>query len=193
MAARIGAGKSRGRSTGRAMATRGGVLHPAVGMRLSRQVQYALCGIFDLAYNGAGEPVHVRRIGERQRIPHRFLEQIFQRLRRAGLVTGKRGPGGGFVLTRPASQINLREVVEAVDGPIEGVGPPGVERGAGADPDAPHASRDGGGAHRPDFLWDELAARTAEMLAGIRVADVCREAVRRKVLRDLPTRFDYEI
>jgi len=164
-------------------------------MRLSRQVQYALCGIFDLAYNGAGEPVHVRRIGERQRIPHRFLEQIFQRLRRAGLVAGKRGPGGGFVLTRPASQISLREVVEAVDGPIVGEGPPDLERGAETGGNAPGAARGGAdaGGHRPDFLWDDLAARTAEMLAGIRVADVCREAVRRKVVRDLPNRFDYEI
>ncbi len=154
-------------------------------MRLSRQVQYALCGIFDLAYNGAGEPVHVRRIGERQRIPHRFLEQIFQRLRRAGLVTGKRGPGGGFLLTRPPSQISLREVVEAVDGPIVGAPPPAAA-------EAPAAER-GAATYRPDFLWDELAARMAAVLAEIRVADVCREAVRRSVVRDLESRFDYEI
>ena len=164
-------------------------------MRFSRQVQYALCGIFDLAYNGAGEPVHVRRIGERQCIPHAFLERIFQRLRRAGLVAGKRGPGGGFVLTRPPSQISLREVVEAVDGPIRGEGPPlaASDETAGRDPDAAAGAGGSGASHRPDFLWDELAARTAEMLGEIRVADLCREAVRRKVARDLPNRFDYEI
>ena len=167
------------------MATWGCVLHLAGTMRFSRQVQYALCGIFDLAYNGAGEPVHVRRIGERQQIPHRFLEQIFQRLRRAGLVTGKRGPGGGFVLARPPSQISLREIVEAVDGPIVGDGPP-VDPGP-AEVDAATSL------HRPDFLWDDLAARIADLLGEIRVADVCREAVRRSVSRDLPTRFDYEI
>jgi Rrf2 family protein len=158
-------------------------------MRLSRQVQYALCGIFDLAYNGAGEPVHVRRIGERQRIPRAFLEQIFQRLRRAGLVTGKRGPGGGFLLTRPPSQISLRDVVEAIEGPIVGEGLPDWPEGeAGAD-----AAGGGGAGHRPDFLWDDLADRFAGLLGEIRVADVCREAVRRSVARDLPTRFDYEI
>lgn len=158
-------------------------------MWLSRQVQYALCGIFDLAYNGAGEPVHVRRVGERQRIPKAFLEQIFQRLRRAGLVAGKRGPGGGFVLTRPPSEIRLREVVEAIDGPIVGVGLPDALP-AGAPGDAGSA---GAASHRPDFLWDELAGRFAGVLDEIRVADVCREAVRRAVVRDLPTRFDYEI
>ncbi|MEZ4279273.1 MAG: Rrf2 family transcriptional regulator [Myxococcota bacterium] len=169
------------------MATRGRVLHPAA-VHLSRRVQYALYGIFDLAYNGAGEPVHVRRIGERQRIPHRFLEQIFQRLRKAGLVTGKRGPGGGFVLTRPPGEIRLREVVEAVDGPIVGTPPPDREvAGAAGAPD-PAA-----GAHRPDFLWDELAERMAGVLDEIRIADVCREAVRRSVVRDLESRFDYEI
>lgn len=156
-------------------------------MRLSRQVQYALCGIFDLAYNGAGEPVHVRRVGERQQIPHAFLEQIFQRLRRAGLVRGKRGPGGGFLLTRPPSEISLREVVEAIEGPLVGGG------GAGrSGEDALGAPREPS-PHRPEFLWDELAGRFAAVLGEIRVADVCREAVRRSVVRDLPTRFDFEI
>ena len=116
-----------------------------------------------------------------------FLEQIFQRLRKAGLVTGKRGPGGGFVLTRPPSQISLREVVEAVDGPIVGEAPPdSMPAGGGVGRARPSL-------HRPDFLWDELAARMAGVLGEIRVADVCREAVRRSVVRDLPSRFDYEI
>ena len=67
-----------------------------VTVRWSFQIQYAICGVFDLAYNGQGDPVQVRVIGERQGIPTRYLEQIFQKLRRAGLVTSKRGPGGGY-------------------------------------------------------------------------------------------------
>ncbi|MBY0400894.1 Rrf2 family transcriptional regulator [Myxococcota bacterium] len=177
------------------MATRACVLHAGAAMWLSRQVQYALCGIFDLAYNGAGEPVHVRRIGERQRIPAAFLEQIFQRLRRAGLVAGKRGPGGGFVLTRPPSEIRLREVVEAIEGPIVGVGWPFGRESARSEASVPGGPDEASGpaVYRPDFLWDELAERFASVLDEIRVADVCREAVRRSVARDLPTRFDYEI
>lgn len=162
-------------------------------MRLSRQVQYALCGIFDLAYNGAGEPVHVRRIGERQQIPHAFLEQIFQRLRRAGLVTGKRGPGGGFLLTRPASEIRLREVVEAIEGPLVGGGAERERIEGSAAERSDSGALTESSAHRPDFLWEELARRFAAVLDDIRVADVCREAVRRSVVRDLPTRFDFEI
>lgn len=149
-------------------------------MRLSRQVQYALCGIFDLAYNGAGRPVRVQTIGERQRIPHRFLEQIFQRLRKAELVTGKRGPGGGYVLTRSPENISLREVVEAIEGSFA------LTHSEDADgwPDS---------SHRPDFLWDDLSERMADMLSGITISDVCREAARRSVSRELPDGLDYQI
>jgi Rrf2 family protein len=87
---------------------------------LSAQVRYAICGIFDLAYNADMKPVQLRVIGERQNIPPRYLEQIFQRLRKAGLVEGKRGPGGGYTLLRGTAEITLRDVVEAVEGPILG-------------------------------------------------------------------------
>ena len=86
---------------------------------LSSQVRYAICGIFDLGYNAQTEPVQLRVIGERQKIPARYLEQIFQRLRRAGIVIGKRGPGGGYTLGRGTTEISLRDIVEAVEGPIE--------------------------------------------------------------------------
>lgn len=149
-------------------------------MRFSRRVQYALCGLFDLAYNGGGEPIRVQAIGTRQQIPHRFLEQIFQRLRKADLIRGKRGPGGGYVLSRAPEQISLREVVEAVEGSLGARAVVDLEAWAESE-------------FRPDFLWAELAERMAEQLAGISLADVCREAVRSQVARDLPTGFDYQI
>ncbi len=149
-------------------------------MRFSRQVQYALCGLFDLAYNGSAGPVRVQTIGARQEIPHRFLEQIFQRLRKAGLVEGKRGPGGGYVLSRPPEQISLREVCEAVEGRWD--------RRATADLEGWTAS-----AHRPDFIWPDLAERFASLLGEISVADLCREAVRHGLPRDLPAYLDYQI
>ena len=149
-------------------------------MRLSRQVKYALCGIFDLAYNGAGGPVRVQTIGERQRIPRRFLEQIFQRLRKAELVEGKRGPGGGYVLTRAPEKISLRDVVEAIEGPLGHRSPEASNGWTASD-------------HRPDFLWNDLSERMAGMLSEIAVSDLCREAARRSVVRDLPVGLDYQI
>ncbi|MCP4903681.1 MAG: Rrf2 family transcriptional regulator [bacterium] len=152
----------------------------ARSMRLSRRARYALCGIFDLAYNGAGEPVRVQAIGERQGIPFRFLEQIFQDLRKAGLVVGKRGPGGGYVLNRPPAEMNLREVIEAIEGPLSSRDDPDTE-----------SWRDS--VHRPDFLWGDLSDRMAGLLGEIAVSDICREAVRQSVQRDLPDGLDYQI
>ncbi len=141
-------------------------------MRFSLQVQYAICGVFDLAYNGQGEPVQIRVISERQAIPARYLEQIFQRLRRAGLVTSKRGPGGGYTLARLPSEITLRAVVEAVEGPLE--------EAAGLEPAGPGPSL------RPDFLWRWLAAELGDVLDQTHIDDLCREAVRADVGRAHP-------
>lgn len=143
-------------------------------MRLALQVQYAICGVFDLAYNGQGDPVRIREIGSRQGIPARYLEQIFQRLRRAGLVTSKRGPGGGYLLARPPAEITLRAVVEAVEGPLaEGL----VAAAPGGR---------GGTAFRPDFLWRALGERLAELLEATTVEGLCREAARLSVERAAP-------
>jgi Rrf2 family protein len=140
-------------------------------MRLSLQVQYAICGVFDLAYNGQGEPIQVRVVGDRQGIPARYLEQIFQRLRRAHLLRGKRGPGGGYLLARPASEITLRDIVEAVEGPLDtvlGAGPPPRSRPIPC---------------RPGFLWGALASRLGEALGETTLESVCREAARGGVER----------
>jgi len=139
-------------------------------MRLSLQLQYAICGVFDLAYNGGGQPVQIRVISERQLVPTRYLEQIFQRLRRADLVASKRGPGGGYSLARPASEISLREIVEAVEGPLElalEMAPAGID----------------GPSLRPDFLWKELAERFGEMLEKTTLEELCRTAARAHVAR----------
>ena len=133
-------------------------------MRLSLQSQYAICGMFDLAYHGEDGPVQVRVIGERQCIPGRFLEQIFQRLRKAALVRGKRGPGGGYVLARPAAEVTLRDIIEAVEGPLEralACGPP---------------PRDVSLPDRPSFVWPALTARIQDALDEVNLASLCRQA-----------------
>ena len=140
-------------------------------MRFSLQVRYAICGVFDLAYNGHGEPIQVRAISERQAIPVRYLEQIFQRLRRAGIVTSKRGPGGGYSLARGPADLSLRHIVEAVEGPLTEAFD--LEPGEAAD----------AGSYRPDFLWQQLAGRLGEALESISVEALCRDAARAQVPR----------
>ncbi|MCP5044375.1 MAG: Rrf2 family transcriptional regulator [bacterium] len=149
---------------------------------LSSQVRYAICGIFDLAYNADLKPVQLRVIGDRQNIPPRYLEQIFQRLRRAGLVEGKRGPGGGYTLLRGTSEITLRDVVEAVEGPIE---PGGGAREGELEVEV--------GDCAPDFLWQMIAERFAAVLAETTIEDLCQESVRRGVRRASAEYLTYQI
>ncbi len=152
-------------------------------MRLSLQVQYAICGLFDIAYNGQGDSVQVRLIGERQQIPTRYLEQIFQRLRRARLVHGKRGPGGGYTLARSTGEITIGDIVVAVEGEIATSQlPPAVAR-EGED------SR----AFRPDFLWPQLSERFNGVLAEFTLERLVRQAAQEAVPRSDSEAFTYEI
>src|ERR1700754_2633016 len=86
-------------------------------MKLSSKALYGVQAIFDLAFhaNGASQ---IKEICERQAIPPRFLEQVFQDLRRAGLVTSKRGPRGGYQLARTPEQIRLGDITRALEGPV---------------------------------------------------------------------------
>ena len=150
-------------------------------MRLSLQVHYAICGVFDLAYNGQGEAVQVRVIGDRQGIPGRYLEQIFQKLRVAALVEGKRGPGGGYRLTRPASEITLLHIVEAVEGPLQ-------KESRMAD-----GERSSDSAHRPDFLWADLSRGFESVLSETSVESLCRRAAKEGVVRSSAEGIVYQI
>src|SRR6476646_3777785 len=87
-------------------------------MKLSNKGRYGVRALFDIAFHNDGRPTQVKDISERAAIPARFLEQIFQDLKRAGLVGAKRGPRGGYHLTRPAPEIRLGDVVRALEGPI---------------------------------------------------------------------------
>ena len=95
-------------------------------LRLSNRGRYAIRAVFDLAFHTSASnglesrqpPAQVRVVAERQRIPLRFLEQIFQELKRAGLVESKRGPQGGFRLVRSPNEVRLGDVLRAVEGPV---------------------------------------------------------------------------
>ncbi|MFO0681674.1 MAG: Rrf2 family transcriptional regulator [Sandaracinus sp.] len=88
-------------------------------MKLSNKGRYGVCAIFDIAFHNDGRATQIKEIAERQAIPARFLEQIFQDLKRAGLVASRRGPRGGYQLAKPAAEIRLGDIVRALEGPIE--------------------------------------------------------------------------
>ncbi len=79
--------------------------------------RYAVVAMAELAQSGPG-PVPISQVAERRNMPVQFLEQLFSTLRRAGLLTSQRGAKGGYQLARPAEEINVLEVVQALDGMI---------------------------------------------------------------------------
>jgi Rrf2 family iron-sulfur cluster assembly transcriptional regulator len=87
-------------------------------LKVSNKGRYAVRALFDLAFHRDERPAQLRDIAERQRIPLRFLEQIFQDLKRARLVDSKRGPRGGYQLARPAGEIRVGDALRALEGPI---------------------------------------------------------------------------
>lgn len=84
-------------------------------MQLTRQADYAVRAVLDLS---SYPTAHIKDIARRQHIPEAYLQKVLWVLARAGLVQTMRGPRGGVRLTHPPQEINLRQVVEAVQGPI---------------------------------------------------------------------------
>ena len=84
-------------------------------MRLSNRTIYGLRALVDLAYHGGDEPTQVREIAERGDIPGRFLEQIFQDLKKSGIVSSKRGPGGGYLLDATPDELTLARIFEILE------------------------------------------------------------------------------
>jgi Rrf2 family transcriptional regulator, iron-sulfur cluster assembly transcription factor len=88
-------------------------------VRLTTKGRYAVTAMLDLAYHGEKRPVTLTDIAKRQNISLSYLEQLFARLRRAGMVEGVRGPGGGYQLSRDLAQINIADIISAVDESID--------------------------------------------------------------------------
>ncbi|MSP41901.1 MAG: Rrf2 family transcriptional regulator [Alphaproteobacteria bacterium] len=87
-------------------------------MRLSTRGRYAVMAMVDLAGEGSDKPVTLAEIAARQDISLSYLEQLFAKLRRGGIVRSVRGPGGGYRLANPRDQIRIADIILAVDEPI---------------------------------------------------------------------------
>ena len=85
---------------------------------ITSKSRYAVVALAELARSGEGGPVPISQVAERRGMPVQFLEQLFSTLRRAGILTSQRGAKGGYQLARPAEEITVLEVVQALDGKI---------------------------------------------------------------------------
>lgn len=87
-------------------------------MRLTQKSKYAVRALMELALDECGSPLGVYEIARRQRIPERFLEQIFGDLRRAGILESRRGAHGGFCFATPPDEITVLDIVGILDGEV---------------------------------------------------------------------------
>ena len=88
-------------------------------MKISTKSRYGLRAVFDIAYHSAGLSTQVKEISARQEISPRYIEQIFQKLKRAGIVKSIRGPAGGYYLARKPDEISVGDIVRATEGTIQ--------------------------------------------------------------------------
>ena len=84
-------------------------------MRMSTKAQYAVRALVSLNLTSDGRPVSIKEISQLESISLHYLEQLFVKLRRGGIVNSVRGPGGGYVLARPAAEISMDKVIETVE------------------------------------------------------------------------------
>jgi Rrf2 family transcriptional regulator, iron-sulfur cluster assembly transcription factor len=133
-------------------------------MKLSTKGRYAVMAMVDLAQNSAGQPVSLADISERQAISLSYLEQLFAKLRRAGLVQSVRGPGGGYRLSGSPEEIRISEVIVAVDEPIKTTScTPGASAGC-----IRKTTR-----CMTHDLWEELGHQIHGYLSSVSLSDVC--------------------
>ncbi len=134
-------------------------------MKLSTKGRYAMVALADMALQPDGALVNLSEISRRQDISLPYLEQLFVKLRRADLVESVRGPGGGYKLSRGASDIRVAEILEAVDETMSA-----LHKGAGAD-GAQSGTRAQSLSNR---LWEGLSAHVYVFLHQTRLSDVVR-------------------
>lgn len=124
-------------------------------MRLTTRGRYAVTAMLDLAIHGDSGPISLADISDRQEISLSYLEQLFAKLRQQELVSSVRGPGGGYRLSRCSDDINVAEIIDAVNESIDATNCSGK-----------------GNCHKGDIclthhLWDDLSRQIHRFLSGI--------------------------
>ncbi len=131
-------------------------------MRLTTKGRYAVTAMLDVAINSSDGPVSLADISSRQGISLSYLEQLFSKLRKADLVASVRGPGGGYLISREATEINIAEVILAVNEPLDATRCKGK------------ADCDDGNACLTHDLWQGLSDQIHIFLSEISLASVLK-------------------
>lgn len=148
-------------------------------MKLTSKGRYAVTAMLDVALHTDAGPVPLADISERQEISLSYLEQLFARLRKQGLVTSVRGPGGGYLLGKEAQAISVGDVISAVDESVDATRCGGASTGG----------CQGGKRCLTHTLWSDLSQRIEEFLHGISLA----ELVTKSDVKQVATRQDKQL
>ncbi len=132
-------------------------------MKLSTKGRYAVMAMVDLAMHSDDKPISLADIADRQEISLSYLEQLFAKLRRGGLVRSVRGPGGGYLLAREDVETRISDIILAVDEPI---------RATRCTPGQPFGCRINKSRCTTHDLWEELGNQIYLYLSSVTVADV---------------------
>ena len=146
-------------------------------MRLTTKGRYAVTAMLDLAFHSQVRPVTLTDIATRQTISLSYLEQLFSRLRKAGMVIGVRGPGGGYKLSRDAVDINIADIIAAVDEQVDATKCGGK---ANCQNNQPCLTHD---------LWIGLSEQIREYLKGISIGSL----LEREFVSEVASRQDQEL
>jgi len=158
-------------------------------MRLSTKSRYGVRALFDIAYHSVGLPTQIKDISRRQVISPRYLEQIFQKLKKAGILGSKRGPKGGYYLLKDPKDITLYGIVTCTEGPIELVFC--VSDTDGEECGAPQCEMKDQCVASP--LWKEIGDEIAGIFRSTTIQDLCKKAESLGLERQLDARFMYYI
>ncbi|MCL6450324.1 MAG: Rrf2 family transcriptional regulator [Acetobacteraceae bacterium] len=137
-------------------------------MRLSTRGRYGVKALFELALHQGEGPLSLKAIARGQGLSEHYLEQLMGLLRNSGLVRSARGPQGGYVLGRDASEITVGDIIRTMEGPIALTDCTAAEPGA-----VEHCGRaEGCMAHT---VWSRVTQRILEVVDSITLADLCRD------------------
>lgn len=151
-------------------------------MKLSNKGRYGVRAIFDIAFHNEGRATQIKEIAERQAIPPRFLEQIFQDLKRAGLVASRRGPRGGYQLAKAPAEIRLGDIVRALEGPIALAG--GKDEASEGDATSRVVTEE---------AFAEVSRRVEACFDAMSIEDLCERGEALGFRRKPPSRYVYVI
>ena len=155
-------------------------------MKLSTKSRYGLRALFDMAYHAGSLPAQIKDISRRQAISPRYLEQIFQDLKKAGLLTSRRGPQGGYTLARKPGEITVKEIVLAAEDKVVL-----VDCTETSDDCQPRCEFDNHCVTQK--IWQEATHRLLDYFASVTLEDLCRDAREMGIEKEVDHRFMYYI